>query len=218
MKYVAYYRVSTKRQGISGLGSEAQKSIIGAFIKGDDIIEEFTDIENGTSKGNNRSELKKALKSCSDNEAILVIAKLDRLARNVNFTSAIMESGVNFIACDMPQANKFTIHIFAALAEQEAYLISQRTTEALQSLIKQGKKLGSPENLTYVARLKGVQAIKLKSKTNENNRRASSMIKLLKERGLNFNRIAKELNDQGFKTSKGKEFQAIQVKRLYNNF
>jgi DNA invertase Pin-like site-specific DNA recombinase len=133
MNNVAYYRVSTKRQGISGLGLEIQKSVIHNFTSGHNAIEEYIDIESRTAKDNNRLELKKALNSCIENNAILIIAKLESLARNVNFTTTIMDSGVSFIACDMPQANKFAIHIFVALAEQEADLISKCTSEALQS-------------------------------------------------------------------------------------
>jgi DNA invertase Pin-like site-specific DNA recombinase len=115
----------------------------------------------------------------------------------------------------MPQANKFTIHIFAALAEQEADLISKRTKESLLAFKRTGKQLGSPDNLTHEAQLKGVQIIKQKSYENENNRKATSMILLMKDKGLNYNKMAKKLNSLGFKTAKGKEFQAVQVKRLH---
>lgn len=101
-------------------------------MRGLEPIEEYTDIESGTIKGNNRESLLEAIKRAKRMNAILIIAKLDRLARNVRFITTLMESGIEFIACDMPQATKFTIHIFAALAEQEALMISQRTKSALQ--------------------------------------------------------------------------------------
>ena len=156
MKYIAYYRVSTIKQGQSGLGLEAQRTAVTNYLKGVcKPIEEYQDTESGTRKGNNREELKKAIISAKANNAILIIAKLDRLARNVRFITTLLESGVEFLACDMPQANKFTIHIFAALAEQEAEMISQRTKLALQEKKKQGFKLGKPENLTQPAITQG---------------------------------------------------------------
>lgn len=126
MKYVSYYRVSTQKQGNSGLGLDAQKSAVLNYLKGDIPIEEFVDIESGTKKGNDRKGLKDALNYCKENKAKLIIAKLDRLSRNVSFISQIMESDVEFVVTDLPQANRFTIQIFAALAEQEARFISER--------------------------------------------------------------------------------------------
>src|SRR5947209_5737141 len=116
-KVVTYYRVSTKRQGDSGLGLEAQRAAVSGFAqgKGAAVIREYTEVESG--KRSDRPELAKALAHARLTKATLVVAKLDRLARNVAFTSALMESGCDFVACDMPHANRLTIHILAAVAE-----------------------------------------------------------------------------------------------------
>ncbi len=126
MKYVAYYRVSTQRQGNSKLGLKAQQSMVSTYLNGNRPIQEFTDVETGTSKGNDRKGLNQAINYCIQNKATLVIAKLDRLSRSMSFISQLMDSEIEFVACDMPTANRFTIHIFSALAEQEARFISER--------------------------------------------------------------------------------------------
>lgn len=134
--YVIYYRVSTKKQGLSGLGLEAQKTIVENYIKGNPVIAKFTEIETG--KSANRPQLNKALECCKLNNATLVVANLSRLARSLHFVTSLQNSGVDFIACDMPTANRLTIHIIAAIAENEALLISQRTKAALAEKKKQG--------------------------------------------------------------------------------
>lgn len=212
MKYIAYYRVSTIKQGQSGLGIDAQKAAIKNYIGQETLHAEYIDVESG--KNNDRPELIKAIDHSRKENAILLIAKLDRLSRDVNFISGLMKSEISFVACDQPNANKFTLHIFAALAEQERDLISERTKAALQALKRRGKKLGSPQNLTDEARQKGVERLKIKAKINPNNQRAASLIMSLREKGLSFNAISKELNKNGFMTSQGKKFQAIQVQRL----
>ena len=160
-KYVAYYRVSTQKQGNSGLGLDGQKNTVLNYLKGQDLIADFSDIESGTKKGNDRQGLKQAINYCKDQKAKLIIAKLDRLSRNVSFIAQLMESEVEFIVCDLPQANRFTIQIFAALAEQEARFISERTKDALAVLKRQGKKLGSPQNLNFASRQKGLEIRKI---------------------------------------------------------
>lgn len=214
MKYIAYYRVSTQKQNLSGLGLEAQTSVIKKFSIKDEIIGEYTDIESG--RKNNRPELLKAISHAQRENAILIIAKLDRLSRDVNFISGLMKSEVTFIACDQPSANKFTLHIFAALAEQERDLISDRTKAALQALKARGKVLGTPANLTNKARMLGISKIKENAAFNENNLRASAFIGSLRKEGKSFLSIASELNRNGFLTSRGKKFQVIQVQRLFN--
>ncbi len=214
-KYIAYYRVSTQKQGNSGLGLDSQKNTIINYLKGQSLINEFTDIESGTRKGNNREGLKLALKHCKEHKAKLIIAKLDRLSRNVSFIAQLMESEVEFIVCDLPQANRFTIQIFAALAEQEARFISERTKDALAVLKRNGKKLGSPQNLDFVSRQKGLEARKRNALENEDNIKASAMINALYKQGKSFYAITKELNRLGFKTRRGKEFTQVQTKILY---
>jgi DNA invertase Pin-like site-specific DNA recombinase len=141
-KFVSYLRVSTARQGISGLGLEAQRAAVAGFLDGGDwtLVQEVLEVESG--KRNDRPALATAIKLCRKHRATLVIAKLDRLARNVAFISNLMESGVEFVAVDMPQANRFVVHILAAVAEQEAEAISTRTKAALAAAKARGTKLG----------------------------------------------------------------------------
>jgi len=145
-KYVSYVRVSTARQGASGLGLEAQQDAVARFLNGGawELVAEFREVETG--KGSDalakRPQLRAALEACRKLGAILVIAKLDRLARNVHFVSGLMESKVKFVACDMPDANELTIHMMAAFAEHEAKRISQRTKEALAVAKARGVQLG----------------------------------------------------------------------------
>lgn len=145
-KYVSYVRVSTARQGASGLGLEAQQDAVARFLNGgaSELVAEFREVETG--KGSDalakRPQLRAALDACRKLGATLVIAKLDRLARNVHFVSGLMESKVKFVACDMPDANELTIHMMAAFAEHEAKRISQRTKEALAVARARGVELG----------------------------------------------------------------------------
>lgn len=212
MKYVAYYRVSTDKQGDSGLGLEAQRSDVRRFIHPDNIDIELTEIESG--RKYIRPVLNEAISLCKKHGATLLIAKLDRLARNVSFVSTLMNSGVKFIAVDMPQATELTIHIYSAMAEDEAKRISSRTKAALKVKKEQGFKLGSPQNLTQEARLKAIDAIKTKAANNENNQRAKALIQEMRKSGISFQKIADKLNSCGYKTSRNKEFNAIQVSRL----
>lgn len=215
-KYIAYYRVSTQKQGNSGLGLDGQKNTVLNYLKGQEPLGQYTDIDSGTKKGNNREGLKLALKYCKEQKAKLIIAKLDRLSRNVSFIAQLMESEVEFIVCDLPQANRFTIQIFAALAEQEARFISERTKDALAVLKRNGKKLGSPQNLDFKSRQKGLEARKRNALENENNIKASAMIGALNKQGKSFYYITNELNRLGFKTRRGKHFTQVQVKILYD--
>lgn len=212
MKYVAYYRVSTDKQGDSGLGLEAQRSDVRRFIHPDKIDIELTEIESG--RKHIRPVLNEAINLCKKHGATLLIAKLDRLARNVSFVSTLMNSGIKFIAVDMPQATELTIHIYSAMAEDEAKRISSRTKAALKVKKEQGFKLGSPQNLTQEARLKAIDAIKTKAANNENNQRAKALIQEMRKSGISFQKIADKLNSCGYKTSTNKEFNAIQVSRL----
>lgn len=211
MKYVTYYRVSTKKQD---LGLDAQQTIISNYLKKDDeVIASYSEKETGTKK-RVQFELNKAIEHCKATGSILLIAKLDRLARNVSFISTLMDSNVEFKALDMPHANKLTIHIFAAIAEHEAELISQRTKAALHELKNKGVVLGKPDNFTQKGRDKGVTTNKSKALHNQNNRKAKAYIQSLKLQGLNYSQIANQLNTNGFTTSRGKRFQAVQVQRL----
>ena len=216
-KFVSYYRVSRKEQGISGLGLSAQKSSVVKYVESQDgvIIQEFTEIETGTNK-RERIEIHKAIQMAKNENAVLVIAKLDRLARNVSFVSSLMDAGIEFLAVDMPSANNFTIHIFSALAEQEAKLIGSRTRLALAELRKSGVTLGNPKNLNSDARAKGIQKIKENAINNDRNRQAQSVILRCKERGMSYREIAKYLNELNFKIRYGNQFLAPTVHQLYN--
>lgn len=215
-KYIAYYRVSRKEQGISTLGLLAQKSSVEKYVPGQEgiILNEYTEIETGTNK-RERVEIHKAIQQAKSEGAVLVIAKLDRLARNVSFVSSLMDAGIEFLAVDMPSANNFTIHIFSALAEQEAMLISTRTKQALAELKKKGVVLGSPKNLTDNAREQGVKTIKENAINNDRNRQAQSVITSCKEKGMSYRQIAEYLNQLNFKTRYGNQFMAPTVHQLH---
>lgn len=142
-KYIAYYRVSTDRQGRSGLGIEAQRAAVSRHTQGGELVAEYTETESGGRS--DRAELSAALGHCRRAGAVLVIAKLDRLARSVHFISGLMESGVEFVACDNPHASKLMLHMLAAFAEHEREQISQRTKEALAAAKARGVELGNPE-------------------------------------------------------------------------
>ena len=139
-KFVAYFRVSTDRQGKSGLGLDAQREAVMSYLNGGSwtLVSEFTEVESGK-RSDNRPQLAAAIAACKRQKAKLVIAKLDRLSRNLAFIAALMESGVEFVAADMPHANRLTVHILAAVAEHERQMISERTRAALQAAKKRGK-------------------------------------------------------------------------------
>ena len=218
-KYVAYYRVSTSKQEKSGLGLDSQKTMVNNFLLSNqgELIESFTEIETGTSK-KKRTEIYRAIEFAKRNDAVLVIAKLDRLARNVHFVSSLMEAGVEFICCDMPAANHLTIVLMMAIAEDEAKNISKRTRAALAEKKRQGFQLGTPENLTYEDRLKGAKAMKKKARENRANQQATALIVQYREKGLSYDKIADRLSELDFKTAKGKEFTSTAVMRLYKRF
>ena len=143
MKFIAYYRVSTAQQGASGLGLEAQQTAVTNFLSTQDkaeLIGEFVEVESGGKA--KRPKLDEAIRQCKQQKARLLIAKLDRLARNVHFVSGLMESGADFVACDNPNANKFMVQIMAVFAEHERDQISQRTKDALRQARARGVELG----------------------------------------------------------------------------
>lgn len=212
---VAYLRQSTIKQQISGLGVEAQREIIHNHLRDKNIIAEFVETESG--KKSNRPQLLAALELCRKTNSILIVAKLDRLSRNVAFTSKLLESDVEIVFCDFPQANKLVLHIIASIAEYEAGLISQRTKQSLQAKKARGVKLGKSENLMdrfEQAVCNSVKTNKAKAESNPNNMRAIALLRSLSIQGKSLSEMTTLLNEQGFVTSKGCQFQIVQVKRL----
>lgn len=214
MEYIGYIRVSTRSQGQSGLGLKAQSDAIDKFVGDGTLIYTYKEIESG--KNDSRPILKEAIAHTKRIGGKLLIAKLDRLSRNASFIFQLRDSGVDFIACDMPDANKLTVGIMAVLAQDERERISQRTKDALAELKKNGVKLGSPQNLTDRSRELAKISIQKKARDNENNKRARAYARSLRTQGLSFQKIADDLNENGYKTAKGFEFKATQVWRLVN--
>ncbi len=215
-KYVSYLRQSTRKQEISGLGLEAQREIIEKTISHrNQIIREFIETESG--RKSNRPKLVEALELCKKEGATLIVAKLDRLSRNVAFTSKLLESDVEIKFCDFPEANKLVLHIISSIAEYEATLIATRTRQALQAKKERGFKLGKPNNLLdnhQEALAKSSQTNRTKATENPNNRRAIAMLRVLSAQNLSLSEMARRLNEQGFVTSTGRMFYPMQVKIL----
>lgn len=212
--YISYYRVSTKQQGDSGLGLESQQRSVHQFIKSTNgnLIKEYTDIASGAK---DRTNLNEAILDCIKHQAILVVKKLDRLSRG-GFKIAVRldELGVKYIESDSPNDSELLKNLKLAIAKDERQKISERTKAALNELKAKGVQLGKGDNFTQDGRIKGVEAIKTKAKNNVNNRKAKAFINALVTQGLNYSKIAEQLNDNGFVTSRGKAFQAVQVQRL----
>ena len=207
--YVAYFRVSTAKQGRSGLGLEAQQQAITQFLNGAVPVAEFVEVESG--KNSDRPQLDAALAAARKAKAILVIAKLDRLARNVAFIANLMESRVPFVCCDRPNAKPFELHIYAAMAEEEARAISQRTKEALAMARARGVRLGAPDPLKGSA--KGVKIIKDKASRYAAN--VLPIIEKIRTSGVTtLAGIAEELNTRNVKTARGGRWQATTVHRV----
>jgi DNA invertase Pin-like site-specific DNA recombinase len=211
-KYIAYLRVSTARQGQSGLGLEAQQSAVHGFVKqhGGAILQTFIEIESG--KRSDRPELAKALAAAKKAKATLLIAKLDRLARNVAFVANLMEAGVDFVACDQPFANRLTVHILSAVAEDEARRISERTKAALAAAKARGVKLGSPRAKQTIAKARAARS----SYARKANAGTQAVIADIKASGVaSLTGIAKALQARGIKTPGGStDWRPVQVARL----
>jgi len=216
MEVVSYVRVSTVRQGASGLGLEAQRAAIDAYCQqhGATVAREYREVESG--KRSDRPELAAAITHAKCAGTKLVIGKLDRLARNVHFISGLMESGIDFVACDIPEANPLLLHIMAAVAENEAKAISDRTIAALQQAKARGTPLGATNpnsrNLTDEARAAGTRS------THENAIKAyaehAPTIVEMRSNGSSLAQIAKTLNDGGNTTRNGNRWNPVQVSRV----
>ena len=221
--FVAYYRVSTKRQGASGLGLEAQKAAVETYLNGGrwKLVADFTEVESG--KNNHRPQLAAAIQACRIYKATLVIAKLDRLSRNAHFLLGLKEAGIDFVCADMPEANRLTVGIMALVAEQEAKAISERTKAALAAAKARGVKLGGlgitasgkqqGRPLTAKARRMGNAAKSAQAQARA--RDLAPMIAELRASGINSQSgIAKALNERGVTTARGGDWTATQVHRL----
>jgi DNA invertase Pin-like site-specific DNA recombinase len=231
-KYIAYYRVSTQKQGEDGLGINAQKNAVLNFVGNKEIIAEYTEVETATKK-KKRVEIYKAIELAKKESAVLVVAKLDRLTRDVSFVSALYSSGIEFVCCDNPTANKLTIQLLSVIAEHEAEMISSRIKSALavkKENIKNGiytnkdgsmmkpvggkYRLGSPQGFGEHQRM-GVETIKRNARNNKANKQAMAIICEAKKNGQTFQQIADKLNELDYRTSRGNIFFANSVRQLY---
>ncbi|WP_020677329.1 recombinase family protein [Geopsychrobacter electrodiphilus] len=205
-KYISYLRVSTSRQGASGLGLEAQRTNIDNYLNGGQwtLLKEYVEIESG--KKDDRPKLQEALQLCKATGATLLIAKLDRLSRDAHFLIGLQKSGANFVAVDMPTANELTIGIMALVAQEERRAISRRTIDALAAAKARGVKLGNPDNLTIAGaergRIAGVKSIK--SKADVFAKDCIERIIPLRAEGLSLHAIARVLSKEGILTARGK--------------
>jgi DNA invertase Pin-like site-specific DNA recombinase len=207
--FVAYYRVSDIKQGKSGLGLDAQRTSVERYlgqVKGE-LVDEYTEVESGKSH-KNRPQLAAAIASSKRHGATLLIAKLDRLARNVHFISGLMESAADFVIVDMPSANRLTIHILASIAEHEREMISARTKAALAEVVKRGVKLGNPRwqdsiEKARAARRKPPGAVEIRT-----------IIESYLRQGLTLRAMAARLNELGIKTPTGATWYASSVRAM----
>jgi DNA invertase Pin-like site-specific DNA recombinase len=215
VRFVTYLRVSTERQGQSGLGLEAQRAAVAAHVLGrGEVVAEFVEVESG--KRAERPQLAQALVDAKRTGAVLLIAKLDRLARNVAFIANLLESGVEVTAADMPEANRFVLHIMAAVAEQEACAISERTKAALAAAKARGVRLGwsNPKRAfeQRQAANKGAAVNRARALTHAEN--VLPVIKQIRAGGASLRQMAAELNARGIKTARGGKWHATTVRNI----
>jgi len=213
-KYVAYYRVSTDKQGRSGLGLDAQRACVVSRVHLGHLIGEYTEVVSGRARRQKRPELIKAIEHAKREGATLIVAKLDRMARSVSFLFDLRESGVNVEACDQPEFNTLTLGIFATMAQYEAELIGERTAAALEAKReREGEwRVGGFSDESRQRSLDVRQTI---AAENPNTRRATKFARVLRSQGLSYGAISEQLMDAGFLTPRGSEkWGAQQVKRL----
>jgi DNA invertase Pin-like site-specific DNA recombinase len=213
-KYVAYYRVSTDKQGKSGLGLEGQRACVVARVHLGHLIGEYTEVVSGRARYPKRPELAKAIEHAKREGATLIVAKLDRMARSVSFLFDLRESGVNVEACDQPEFNTLTLGIFATMAQYEAELIGQRTAAALEAKReREGEwRVGG---FSEEARQRSMEVRQAIAEENPNNKRARKFAAVLRAQGLSYGAIAAQLMEAGVLTSRGSDkWRAQQVKRL----
>lgn len=220
-RFVIYYRVSTEKQGKSGLGLEAQKVTVMNYLNGGnhEVVGEYTEVESGGK--DDRPELEKAIRDCRLKGARLVVAKLDRLSRDLGFITTLQKAGVRFTVAEMPDATELTIHIYAAMAQHERKLISQRTKDALARAKANGKQLGNP-CLQRGERIlgSGFPAHAHQVRTEKADAFASEMFKVIQGMCADaggsrpLRSIAACLNDAGYRTARGGLWHSTSVKRI----
>lgn len=213
--FVTYARVSTAKQGRSGLGLDAQRAAVAAYLNGGrwKVVGEFVEVESG--KRADRPELAKAIAACRLYGAKLVVAKLDRLSRDPGFLRDLERSGIDFVAADMPDANRLTVGIMALVAEQEREAISSRTKVALAAAKARGTKLGGFRGYTLTGADHAAAKAGREARTQVQADRIGATVTEIRTAGItSANGIAKALNERGIPTAKGGQWQAIQVQRL----
>jgi len=216
-RFISYHRVSTEQQGRSGLGLEAQKKAVADYLNGGEweLLHEFVEIESGRRK--DRPQLKAALEMCKREKATLVIAKLDRLARNVAFVATLLEGRTKFVCCDMPEADSTMLHIYSAMAEREAIKTSERTKAALAAAKARGTRLGwsIPSRIQEqrIASQLGAAANRIQAQQFASN--VMPIIEKIRAAGIiSFAAVAEALNARGVATSRGGRWHAATVRRL----
>lgn len=223
--YVCYIRVSTQRQGRSGLGLESQQSICCEYVKSvhGHILAEFKDVESGTHR--NREGLNKAISFCHEHSCTLVIAKLDRLARDVEFTFNVINSGIDIHFCDMPVVNTIILGVFASVAQYERELTSKRTRDALKAKKTRGFALGNEKGYDMSKAIKASATSRRKKAYDDTNNRAIwvTLVKSCKAQNngriptSDFSDAAVTLNSMGVHTSTGMKFNASRARSAYHN-
>lgn len=220
-KFIAYYRVSTPRQGRSGLGLDAQRNAVESWLNGGrwTLVSSFTEIESG--RRNDRPELDKALAACRVHRATLVVAKLDRLSRNASFLLKLRDAGVNFVAVDMPDANTMVVGVMAMVAQHEREAISQRTKAALAAAKRRGIVLGTPANLTQQARRAGARS-SAAARTKRAIQRAQDLTPTLndlrRDGFVSLRQLADGLNSREIPAARGGRWTPAQVRRVLIRF
>ena len=215
-RYISYIRVSTQKQGRSGLGLEAQQAAIGGYLQsnGGKLVGEYQEVESG--RHNDRVQLAEALRQCRLLGAVLLIAKLDRLSRNAVFLLQLQDSGVDFVCCDMPGANRMTIGVMALVADQEARFISDRTKAALQAAKARGVHLGNPMGAAAFGNRRGsaqgAEAVKVQADARAE--QLADVVRGMREAGMSFAKMADRLNADGYLTARGGKWHPATVRNL----
>lgn len=214
-KWISYLRVSTDRQGKSGLGIEAQRSGVSEYLNGGhwSLVKEFVEVESG--KRTDRPKLEEAIKTCRVYGAKLVIAKLDRLSRDAHFLLGLEKAGVDFVAADMPNANRLTVGIMAMVAEEERRMISKRTKDALAAAKRRGTKLGGDRGVVPSKKTRAMAIETLQARANARAADLAPIIRELQAAGkTSLRAIAEGLNDAGILTPRNGQWSAVQVQRV----